>query len=56
MSDRELILARLEELGPDQVKQLHSTGGLPVHWNVTIMDWLTQKQKDAAKPQQAPSA
>lgn len=36
----ETIVKRLVELGPEQVKLLLSSGGLPTQWNPIIYDWL----------------
>jgi len=40
------IVARLEELGVEQVRLLMQTGGLPPLWNTTIVEWLSKKDQD----------
>ena len=41
------IIQRLDELGETQVRLLVSNGGLPSDWNLTIIKWLSEKDKDA---------
>jgi hypothetical protein len=43
------IIRRLNELGYHQVKQLHSTGGLPPIWNLTITRWLAEQEVEAER-------
>jgi hypothetical protein len=40
------IVARLEQLGPTQVRLIMSSGGLPPHWNVHIAEWLAIKDQE----------
>jgi hypothetical protein len=43
------IIARLEELGENQVKLLMSTGGLPTGWQPVIIEWLRTKDQEATR-------
>lgn len=45
-SQKEAAIARLNELGVEQVKMLMSHGGLPTEWNATIYEWLREKATD----------
>lgn len=41
------IIARLEELGPNQVRTLMASGGLPSGWNFGwVTEWLASKDKE----------
>ena len=44
---------RFEELGPEQLHTLVSTGGLPARWHLPAIHWLAAKERagkeDAAK-------
>jgi hypothetical protein len=48
-SENEQIIARLEQLGPQQVRLLVSSGGLPTGWNVRIAEWLAIKDQEAQR-------
>jgi hypothetical protein len=39
-AERQDIIRRLNELGPDAVRMLYGTGGLPTNWSVVIIEWL----------------
>jgi hypothetical protein len=45
-TENDQIIARLENLGADQVRLLVSTGGLPSGWNVRIVEWLAVKAQE----------
>lgn len=47
MSDH--IFKRLDELGPDAVKHLQLTAGLPTNWDPYIRDWLKRKEQPKDK-------
>ena len=36
------IVARLDELGADQVELLFGAGGFPTQWNPIVVDWLRE--------------
>lgn len=38
------IVKRLDELGPENVKQFLDNGGFPTVWNPVIMAWLKDKK------------
>jgi len=46
MADDPDILARLEKLGPDQVRQLLAGGGWPLANQVTVTNWLAEKDRE----------
>lgn len=45
-SERDKIIARLEELGETQVRLLLSKDGLPSTWNLVVIEWLGQKASE----------
>ena len=38
------IVKRLEEIGPQGVRDLLASGGLPTNWNTIIAGWLKGKE------------
>jgi hypothetical protein len=46
VSENDQIIARLEQLGPNQVRTLMQSGGLPTGWNVRIVEWLAVKDRE----------
>jgi hypothetical protein len=46
VSENDQIIARLEQLGPNQVRALMQSGGLPTGWNVRIAEWLAIKDQE----------
>jgi hypothetical protein len=43
-SRHERIEARLDELGPEEVRSLQSNGKLPTHWDPIIRVWMKGKR------------
>ena len=44
--ENDVILARLEQLGPSAVRTMMQTGGFPTGWQVRIVEWLAQKDQE----------
>jgi len=48
--ERARMLARLEELGPEQVRSMMAHDGFPSTWRLGVHEWLAGKDRKAAKP------
>jgi hypothetical protein len=53
VSENDQINARLEQLGPNQVRLLISSGGLPTGWNVRVAEWLAAKDQEERRLSEA---
>ena len=60
MDDKQIedMRAKFVELGPDQVRTLLSSGGLPPEWNQGATQWLAEKDpnSETADPAEAAPA
>ena len=45
--ERERMIARLEELGPDRVRSLAAAEGFPHTWFHGVHAWLAEKAREA---------
>jgi hypothetical protein len=43
---KQQVFARLETFGEQQVRLMVSTGQLPPAWNLTIVEWLKEKDNE----------
>ena len=48
MADDPDILARLEKLGPDQIRKLIAGGGWPLANQAAVTSWLAEKDREQA--------
>jgi hypothetical protein len=52
-SDDEAQLAQLEKLGEAQVRLMISSGGFPTHLNVMALGWLSEKDQESRRRNEA---